>query len=810
MDWLFRNAYLALRTLARAPGFSITIVLTLAIAIAANSTVFSAVNAYLLRPLPFPDDGRLVMVYNSFPKMGLATGGSSIPDYLDRREGAPSLESLAIVSPAPKALTGDGPAEQLFSVKASPSLFAVLGVAPMLGRAFVDDEAVPGNERVVVLGNSLWRSRFGARDDVIGLDVLLDGVPYSVIGVMPPGFGFPDRNVDAWLPFAFSPEEMNDAERGNDFSITVGRLAPGATLEGLNGELDAIVRSLIERNAVQAGFIEATGYTGRASLLRETIVGDVDKTLYLLQGVVLAVLLIACANVASLQLARVLARRRELAVRAALGAGRARLAASVAVESLILTALGAGIGILVARGGLEVILELGLDRSSEGIDLVIDGRVALFTAVASLAGAFVAALTPLLSVLRNDLARGVVEAGRFSIGERSTHLFRASLVVMQVAVSFALLVAAGLLTKSFYQLQREGPGFDSGGVFTARITLPGGRYEESEPRRRFFDALFGELRSLPGVDAAGFTTALPFSSENLGATVVVDGAEPAPGASIPIAWLRSVNEDFFPSLGIPIEAGRNFSSTEAERVAIVDETFARAYWPDSNALGERVRMGSDPAEEWYTVIGVVPPVKHQSLTDVSTDGTIYWHYLQRPGASGFISLRTTLPPESLAGAASAALTSIDADIPFFDAMSLNARVARSLGPQRVPMVLTLVFAGIALTLAIVGIYGVLAWAVARRVGEIGIRMALGAHGRDIVGLVLWQGGRLTALGLIVGALIATAIGRVVSSQIEGVGAFDPFIIGASFVGLSAAAFLASWIPARRASRIDAMMALRLE
>ncbi|HWN38856.1 MAG TPA: ABC transporter permease, partial [Gammaproteobacteria bacterium] len=645
----------ALRALARQPMYAAVTILVLALAIGANTTVFSVFNAFFLRPLPYPDDDRLVLVGNFYPKMlgsdDDAGGGTSVPDYLDRREQARSLESLAIYAREERTLSGDVTPEQLLLTRASPSLFSVLGVQPLAGRGFTDEEATPGSERVVVLSYRLWSTRFGARSDVIGSDLRLDGEAFRVVGVMPQTFAFPNADIDAWVPFAFTPDQTTDRNRGQDYANSIGRLRPGATLEGLNAELDAIIQRNLETGRLQfPAFVDVTGFTGRAERWREKAVGDLEPMLLLLQGIVLAVLLIACANVANLQLARLTARRKEIAIRAALGAVRGRLARLVLLETLVLASVGAAGGIVLALGGLELVRVLGLDRAGEGFAFVMDASVIGFTAGAAMLAALVAGALPLLVLLRQDLTQVVHEAGRLGGGGRSTHGMRGALVVIQIAASATLLVGAGMLTKSFYQLQQEGAGFVAENVLTARVALPPARYADDDSRVRFYAQALEALSALPGVTEAGFTSILPFSGVNEGSTVFVDGYTPAAGAPPPGAQLRSISEGYLPSLDIPVIRGRNFAPTESDRVAIVDDNMARTYWPNSDALGQRVSVnapGGGGEVEWHTVVGVVPPVKHASLAEKPSAPTIYWHYRQRVEAVGVFTLRTTLPPERL-------------------------------------------------------------------------------------------------------------------------------------------------------------------
>ena len=800
----------SLRALAKRPVYALVTVLVLSLAVGANTTVFSISNGFFMRPLPYPDDERLVAVFNAYPGMGLNSTANSIPDYLDRREQAASLEALAIFGNSARTLSADESPQQLTVTRVSPSFFDVFRVPPMLGRAFTDEEAMLGNERVIVLSTRLWSTRFGASEAAIGEDIELDGEQFTVVGVMPERFVFPDRSVDAWVPFAFTPEQMSDSERGNEFAGSVGRLRPGATIEGLTAELDAIVQRNLAAGRLQSD-IRTTGFTGRAQSLRERMIGDYRPILAVLHGIVLAVLLIACANVANLQLARVSTRRKELATRVALGASTSRLAKLVLVESLVLAALGAAAGTAIAIGGLELVRALGIDHSSQGFEFAIDPAVLGFSAAAALVAALVSSGLPLLALHRADIARAVHEAGRLGGGGRHAQGFRSALVVVQLSVSMALLVGAGLLTKSFYRMQQSGTGFNVENVWTARLALPASRYASPEARALFFERSLEELGALPGVVDAGFTSHLPFTGNNWQGSYAVDGYTPPAGVSPPHAQHRAINEAFLPSLDIRVVRGRNFAATEAERVALVDENLANKYWPGEDAIGRRVAIESvDSEPQWHTIVGVVPAIKHTSLTEEPNKETVYWHYKQSDQANGVFTVRTTLEPEQLARVASETIARLDPGVVLTNAMSMEERVVRSLGPQRTPMALTLAFALIAVTLAVIGIYGVLSWSVTQRFGEIGVRMALGARGDDIVGMILKQGGRLIVIGLVLGFAAALALGRAIASQIYQVSAADPAVFAIALAGLASAALLASWLPARRASRIDPMNALREE
>jgi predicted permease len=559
--------------------------------------------------------------------------------------------------------------------------------------------------------------------------------------------------------------------------------------------------------------ITIAGFTGRAQPLRVVQVGSLKEMLLILQAVVLAVLLIACANLANLQLTRIASRRKELAVRAALGASHGRIVGMVLGEAVLLALAGGAIGLAVASAGLTAVRALGLDRSNAGFDFALDPGALAYTLGAALLAALMSGLPPVLTLLRHDLTGAVREAGRQGgAGHRSQRL-RGALVVAQLAMSVALLVGAGLLTKSFYGLLAEGPGFNAGSVWTARFTLAGSRYADRASWPRFQAQVLARLRALPGVTAAGVTSILPFANSNDQGSIVIDGYVLPEGAAPPHAQHRSIDEEYLATLAIPLVAGRNFAAHETEPVVIVDENIANKYWPAGSALGQRLQRAAlidNSPDRWYTIVGIVPAVKHDNLADMPVKETVYWHYEQRPTSSAAFALRTVVPPSQLAGAVSAAVKAIDPGVALYEAQTLDERVSRSLGPQRTPMVLTIVFAGVAFLLAVIGIYGVLAWGVSQRINEIGVRLALGARAADVGRMILRQGGKLIAIGLVVGVAGALALGQVLSSQLERVAPFDATVLALTLVGLGVTALVASWLPARRASRVDPMSALRAE
>jgi predicted permease len=658
-----------------------------------------------------------------------------------------------------------------------------------------------------LLSHRLWIAHFGGRPDVIGQDLKLDDNLYRIVGVMPEGFWFPDRDTDAWVPFAYSFAEASEDQRFESYVHGIGRLREKLTLSGLNSELDAIARRSI-KGPRPAEFLESTGYTIRAQQLRSYVIGDLTQRLLVLQGLVLAVLLIACANVANLQLTRLASRRKELAVRAMLGASIGGLSRLLALESVLLGVAGACVGLAFAYGGIQIVRVLGLERASDGFELRLDPVVVVVTVSASLLAALLSALLPLYELAREDFTRAVQESGGASIGGSVTRRWRNALVILQLAVGVALLNGAGLLTKTFYSLQTRGPGFESAGLWSAGVELPRTRYADDAVRTRFFERAVSELRSLPGVGNVGFATMLPFTNTDYSTTVVVDGQKPS---SVPrVAQLHSIDEGYFPTLGVPVILGRNFSRDEPERVAIVDESFADIYWPEGNALGQRLRNSADGSKDWYTIVGVVPHVKHDTFTHDEFESTVYWHYLQRPPPpmTGMFVVRSALPVQSVTAAVQAAIARVDGGVALQNIASMDKRVQNALGPQRTPMVLTLVFAAIAVSLAVIGVYGVLSWAVTRRVAEIGVRKALGAQTADVLRMVMKEGARMIGAGLVFGLAGSLALGRVLAALIPEVSAADVIVLLSAMLALASAAFFASWLPARRAALVDPMQALR--
>ena len=810
----------SLRALLARPGFTLIAVLTLALGIGANTAIFSVINGMLLQPLPFPDSERLVDVHNSYPKMGLEYASSSVPDYLDRRAQAEALEDLAMYDWTSYSLSVPGErAEAVRALRATPSLFSTLQVKAALGRTLIEEDGEVGRDQVVVLGDALWRNRFNADPSLIGRDIRLNSEPYRVVGVMPAGFAFPDGDAKLWTSYAITPEEASDLQRGSEHVATVGRLKAGASIEQLEAQMAAIIARNAERfvgmdneQAVGFGeFLQAGNFRGRAQNLHEQQVEDQRPLLLILQAAVGLVLLIACANTANLMLSRVLSRSGELSVRSALGASRARIAAQLLVEALMLALAGGALGVLFAYAMVGALPLFGLGDEGSLFSYRIDTQVLLFALGVSLLAGLLAALMPMLSLWRLDIHGSIKEGGRLSGGGRRTATARSGLVVAQLALATTLLIGAGLLLKSFVRLQEQSPGFAADGVVTARIQLAENRFRDMPAQQRYFEDVLREVSAVPGVEVAGFTSSLPFSGSNSSGSYDIDGLETPENDPGPHGMQRLVSAGYFEAMDIPLKLGRGFAATDsadAQRVVIVDQYLADKFWPGENPIGKRLRRGD--SQPWAEVVGVVGTVKHFRLSENVEKETLYWPLTQVARANGMLVIRSHGDPRTLFPVLRDAILKVDPEQPVADMRLMTQRVADSLDSQRAPMLLLGLFAMVAIALASIGIYGVLAYSVNQRRGELGVRVAIGAGRGDILRLVLHQAGVLVVIGLLGGVLVAVLAGQGMSALLFGVSRFDPAVFIGVVLLLALVATLACLLPARRAVATDPMQALRYE
>lgn len=799
------------RGLLRRPGFLLVAGATLALGIGVNAAIFAIVDSLLLQPLPYPNASRLVSIHNTEPKTGGDDDDTTVPDYLDQRAQAPSLQDSAVYQYASfTLLDGDTPT-RLTGLRATPSLFATLGARPALGRVFTDDEAVTGRDRVLVLSHHAWIKRFGGDPGVVGRDLRLDGETWRVVGVMPEGFSFPRVEVDMWTPYTILPAQREDAERGHSDISGIGVLKPGAGIAQLETEF----RTITARNAARSSALRddyaRTGFTIRAKPLAEVWFGSLRSTLWLLQGTAILVLLITLFNVANLLLARLGERQREFALRSALGAGRGRLGRQIAIDIAWLVLAGGASGLFVAAAVLPLLDRLGMTAAWRwsGIAPGISPSVVLFVGTLMLAFGVLLAFIASLAIGRGrgfDLLRSASRATSAPAASRA----RNTLVIAQFALTLVLLAVAGLLLKSFVRLQRTDPGFVSAGLLTLRLDLPDARYADDAAAAHYYDRLLADVRRIPGIETAAYTSSLPFD-RHLGVSGY--GAEGYAGedAADLSAERQSIDEDYFAVLGMPLLEGRAFGpgdTATSAPVVIVDATLAHHLWPGRSALGRRLRRGD--SGPWMTVVGVVPAVHQNDLAQKPDLDAMYWPYRQVPARFGELVVKSALPATTLLPQLRAAALAVDAQLPLYDAQTLDERIAQSLNTRRTPVLMLGAFAGLALLLAAIGLYGVIAFLTARRTAELGVRMAVGASARDVLALVLGSGLRLCAAGIAVGALGAFVAGRLLRAELYEVGTADPAVFASVAAVLVAVALLACWLPARRAMRIDPASALRDE
>ncbi len=793
----------AVRQLLKNPGFTAVAVLTLALGIGANTAIFSFVNAILLQPLPYRDADRLVMVYENHRANGWFKMEVGPPLLAEWRKQSTVFEGLAAQSvPKSVILTGFGAPETLAGASLSANAFALLGVKPVLGRDFLPDEEVFGKHHVVLLSHELWQRRFGGDPNILGRSIALDSEPKTVIGILPPQTHFPQQEIQVWLPLAFQPWELQ-ARHAHSYFV-LGKLDPGVSVEQANTELSLIA------GRMAAADEQNKGWGAEVHGLQSVMVGDVQRMLLVLLLAVGLVLLIGCANIANLLLARAAARAREFAIRAALGAGRGQLIRQLLTESLLLCAAGGVGGVVLAKAGLGALIRFSppdLPRVWEGIHL--DGTVSLFTVLLTLLTGLLFGLVPMFQATNPLLARELTESARGSTGVRRARL-RDGLVVAEVALSVVLLIGAGLMIRSFGSLLAQDVGFSREQVVTMNFNLPGKKYPNQSDSQRFFEQLLAGVRTIPGVTAAGGALGLPLAGWQRSQSVEIVGASPPAAGEATVAHYSQISPGYFSAMGIPLLQGRDFSEndrTNTPLVLIVDETFVRKFQLGTNVLGRRVK-GIDNGLE-SEIIGVVRDVKRTDLA-APPAGAMYRSYQQVCWGQLTVAIRTPRDAGELTRAVRAKLDLLDKDLPIENVLTMTQLLASSVAQRKLSVQLLSGFAGVALLLAALGLYGVLAYNVSQRTREIGIRSALGARHGDVIGLVLRQGMKLAGLGVLLGVLSALALTRVLRNLLYEVKPTDPLTFIAVSCLLVAIALFACWLPARRAARVDPMVALRSE
>lgn len=803
MDGLFRDLRHAARSLLKSPGFTLVAMLTLALGIGVNSAMFSVLNAVLLRPLPYPAAERIVALSETFPQRGEGLTPAAPRNFLDWKEQSRSFSALAAYRQQNLILTGAAEPEQLEAVRASAELFAVFGVAPALGRGFTADDDAPGAVPGVMLGHGLWQQRFAGDPAAVGTTIQLNSEAYVVLGVMPAGFRLPGVDAALWTNRAW-PESAREA-RGAKMLTVVGRLRPGVTLADARTELAGVMRGIGE-----AAPEMMQGWEAHVAPLQEQVVGQVRTPLYVLMGAVVFVLLIACANVANLFLARAAARRKEMAVRSAIGASRWLLARRVLAEGVLLALAGAGLGLLLAHWATRLLAAAAPDALPRAQEVGVDAGVVAFTLAVALLAVLVFSLAPVLQGTRVDIAR-IINDGRKGTAGTARNRTRNALVTAEVALSLLLLIGAGLMLKSFVRLSSVHPGFDAERVLTAHVPLPTVRYDTPEKQAAFFDALAERVRALPGVQAVGLTGAVPLSGFVPIRGIWKEGDEALPVADIQTAYYSPVDAGALHTLRVPLRQGRLLEPGDragGAPVAVVNETFARTQFPAGDALGGRIRLG-DPEGELVEIVGVVADVKQAGLREPAPP-QVYRPHQQAPTPGLTLLVRTAGDPAALAGAVRAEVRALDPEQPLGTVSTLEETLAGSIAQSRFGMLLLAAFAGVALLLAVIGIYGVIAYTVAQRTQEFGIKLALGARPAALLGRVVAEAMRVAGLGIVIGAVAALLATRVLETLMYEVSATDPLVYLQLTMLIALVALVAVVVPARRAMRVDPVVALRTE
>ena len=806
MESLRSDIKYALRNLLKRPAFTLIAVATLALGIGANSVIFSAINALLLKPLPFPELDRVVAIWDKLPSRGVMHNEVTVANYLDWKSQNQSFEELSLYRWWSANLTGNDSPERIQGFLVTANFFDAMGMKPIMGRNFSAEENQPGKDSVAIIAHSLWQRRFGGDPNIVNKTITVNTVARTVIGVMPERFNFP-KGAEVYAPLAMTPELMRN--RLSHSYYVIGRLKPGVSIENSQADIDNITARLEQQFPESNAGWGATVFPIVADTVR-----TYDTALWVMMGAVGFVLLIACANVANLMLARASGRQKEIALRAALGASRWRIIRQLLTESVIVALIGGALGILIGFWGIDALRAANpadAAKFAPGWDqLGINLPVLLFTFGLSLFSGIVFGLAPAWQVSKPNLNDSLKEGGRQTSG--SSQRLRSSLVVLEVALSLVLLVGAGLLGRSFLSLLNTNAGFNPDNVLTMSLVLPAAKYKEDPQRAAFYGDLVQRIKATPGVEAAAAVNYLPLGGANSSDAYYVEGEpEPAPGQEHDGRY-RVSTPDYFRTMGISLVRGRGFTDQDkagAAPVVIVNETMARKHWPNEDAVGKRIRFyGPIERAPWMEIIGVVQDVKHELNLAVIPE--YYLPHAQDPWNAMVLVAKTNVDPASLAGAVRQQVWAIDKDQPVFDVRTMQEVRSMSVALYSFSSVMLAIFAGVALLLASVGIYGVMAFAVTQRTQETGIRMALGARALDVLKLVVKHGMKLALLGLVIGLAGSWALTRFLEKMLVGVQPTDLLTFSVVSAFLLVAAFLACYIPARRATKVDPLEALRYE
>ena len=809
---------LAFRSLAKTPGFTLVAIITIALAIAANTAVFSLVNALLIRPLPFKDPQYLILLFEKFAGQGLDQIPVSAPEYLDWEKQTRSYERIAAFNFADFNLTGGDMPERIQGAVVTPSLFPLLGVPPIQGRVFNDNEFGEGNDSVVVISERLWRRRFNSDPQLVGTQVSVNGRSFTVIGIMPARLEFPlplfgvqggtfAERADMWKPIAFTKNDLES--RGSRSYGVIGRLKPGVTIAQAQAEANTIVANwhpLFPDNYEPATKFGATIYP-----LHDLVIGGMRPALMILLGAVAVVLLIACANLTTMLLARAGAREREFAIRLALGAGRLQLVRQMLSESILLALVGGTAGVILAIWGLDLLRSIGSQTVPRLAEVNMDLRVLLVTLGTAVATGIVIGLIPALASGKPELTEALKEGGRGSTSGLRRNRLRNALVIAEVALALVLLVGASLLLKSFVRLQNVHPGFEPKNVLTMEVSLPLLKYPRGKPVADFFAEATRRVKTLPGVEAVAFTTILPLSGTNSDSSFAIEGRDHMAEKIFPDEEIRGITPEYFSVLKVPLLQGRFFNDADqfdGPGVIIVNQSFAKKWFPNQDVIGKRITFDDPrkPDVKWIKIIGLVGDMRHRGL-DLDPKPEYYFAHNQRPYRGMILAVRSAQDPRSLTTAIRREISRLDPDLPAANVRTLEQVAADSIAPRRLSVVLIGVFAAVALVLASVGIYGVMSFLVVQRTHEMGVRMALGAQRSDVLRLVIGRAARLVLMGTVAGLLLGILSSRALQAMLFKVGAFDPTTFLGVTVALILVSLLASYIPAVRATRANPMIAL---
>lgn len=800
IDNLIRDLRYAIRTLSRSPGFTLAALLALALGIGANTAVFSVINSVLLRPLLFTESDRLVMLFNSRPGVGVLRGGGSIADYLDWKARSHSFQTIDIFKINRFTLAGDGEAEQIVTMNVTATFFETLKARPLFGRTFASDEDQPGRTPTIVLSEHLWHRRYASRPDIVGKQIMLNGQPYTVIGVMPGDAEFGPRGVEAWPILTINPP----IRRGQFFYRGVARLKPGVTVAQAAAEMEAIAHE-VERSHPQ----------GHKNLsypvipMHEVIVGNIRPLLWVLGGAVLLVLLIAVSNVANLMLARATTRQRETAIRLSIGAGRGQLIRQLMTESLVLSLLGGALGIALAIGGVAALQSLGPRDMPRLNEITVDTGALIFTLLVSVVSAMLFGLIPAFSASRVALNESLKQGGRTGESHGQGRI-RSILVVAQMTLSVLLLIGAGLLIRSFSLLESVNPGFSAPAsrVLTMNLLLTGQRYADSRAVTTHWDQLLDRVRSLPAVEAASVAITIPPDRLDFTDDYQIEGKPLPPGEQNQAVPVPVVSSDYFKTLGVPVLRGRGFDGrdrADSPQVTVISYAMAQRHFKDENPVGQRLKYGDRSME----IVGVVGDVKYRGL-ERADEPAFYMATAQMPPKRVWLLVRTQGNADVLTAAVRQEIRALDPEVPIDRVSTMSEALAQSLSLPRFRSLLMTVFAAVALLLAAIGIYGVIAYSVAQRTQEIGVRMALGANRSKVLNLIVGQGSRLAVIGIVLGLAASFALSSVLQKMLYGITTSDTITFASAALVLGAVAILASLIPALRAARIDPVIALRQE